>query len=376
MNQATCFHVFPSFTIGGAQIVTLRAIRHMPESFRHIILSQNTQPSISALRLAEDAGVSEIIGPFEERLQNPWKRTKGMRRLLAKYQPDLLISYNWGTIEWSLASALSPKLRHVHQEHGFGPEESQQQLPRRRLARRGLLKLVDGLVVPSRLLKRLAGHSWGVASKRIHHVANAVDPDIFTPALHSNVLPSKKPFIIGTAVPLRREKRLDQLIDAIALLPADLSYEVRIYGYGQQRPELERQVTQLDLDHRIRFMGAVDSTAQVLRDFDLFIMSSETEQMPMAILEAMASGLPVICTDVGDVRHMLSAANKPYIVPFGDTQAMATAVRQLIDNPAICAELGQTNRRKVLNDYDERDMASRLTEIYSTIMRRPELHLS
>ncbi len=89
--------------------------------------------------------------------------------------------------------------------------------------------------------------------------------------------------------------------------------------------------------------------------FDIFALSSDTEQMPLSVLEAMASGLAVAATDVGDVGAMLSRENAAFVVPPEDA-ALATALRVLLTEPGRAREIGAANQAKAARDYDQRTM--------------------
>jgi glycosyltransferase involved in cell wall biosynthesis len=102
----------------------------------------------------------------------------------------------------------------------------------------------------------------------------------------------------------------------------------------------------------VLFTGAVEDPAPLYAEFDIFALSSDTEQMPLSVLEAMAAGLPVAATDVGDVRAMLAPANAAHVVP-GDPAALAAALQRLAEDPAQRSWLGAANRAMAERDFDE-----------------------
>ena len=105
----------------------------------------------------------------------------------------------------------------------------------------------------------------------------------------------------------------------------------------------------------MRFTGHLAAPQEVLRDFDLFALSSDTEQMPLSVLEAMASGLAVVATDVGDVAAMLAGENRPFVVA-RDAAALAGAMETLLADPARRCAIGAANRARAERDYDQETM--------------------
>ena len=159
--------------------------------------------------------------------------------------------------------------------------------------------------------------------------------------------------MIGTVAALRGEKNLVRLLEAFALLrqPARLV----IVGDGPQRAALEARALELGIEGSVRFTGHLAAPQDAYRDFDLFALSSDTEQMPLTVLEAMASGLAVAATDVGDVAAMLAGENRAFVVA-RDAAALAGAMAALLADPARRRAIGSANRARVEREYGEEKM--------------------
>jgi glycosyltransferase involved in cell wall biosynthesis len=112
---------------------------------------------------------------------------------------------------------------------------------------------------------------------------------------------------------------------------------------------------ELGVADRVTFAGHQADTPSFYQGFDIFALSSDTEQMPLSVIEAMASGLPVVSTDVGDVRAMVAERNVPFITALDDA-ALATALQRLAADPALRRQIGAANRDKAERDFDEATM--------------------
>ena len=105
----------------------------------------------------------------------------------------------------------------------------------------------------------------------------------------------------------------------------------------------------------MRFAGHVPDPAAAYRAMDLFALSSDTEQMPFSVLEAMATALPVAATNVGDVRVMMPEISRPHVAA-RTPEALAAALRPLLESEELRARLGAANRAKAVQDYDQETM--------------------
>jgi glycosyltransferase involved in cell wall biosynthesis len=275
-------------------------------------------------------------------LVNAWR----FRRLLRRWNPDVLVTYNWGAIEFALANVV-PVTRHLHVVDGFGPEERSTQIPRRVRMRRLALSHTP-VVLPSRNLVRIARDVWKLPGKVIRYVPNGIDLGRFAT---DGALRNGEP-VIGVVAALREEKNIARLVRAFASLP---SGRLHIVGDGPERRALTALAESLGVADRVRFAGHHQDTAGFYAQFDIFALSSDTEQMPLSVIEAMASGLPVVSTAVGDVSLMVAPENAPFITPLDDT-ALGDALAAMAGNPDLRHAIGLANLAKAQRDFDQAAM--------------------
>jgi glycosyltransferase involved in cell wall biosynthesis len=339
-------HVFPTFTVGGAQVRFAALANHFGSEFRHIVVSLDGDVSCQErLDPLLDVAFPSVRAPKNAMLANTWR----FRSLLRRWRPDVLVTGNWGAIEFAIAN-LPPLTRHLHVVDGFGPEEPQGQIRRRVLVRR--LVLTHGrVIVPSRNLQRIAIEVWRLPSRVVTYVPNGIDLIRFTPPQRE----LRAEPVIGTVAALREEKNVGRLIRAFATVTRETPARLIIAGDGPERTSLTSLASNLGIADRVTFAGHREDTPTLYAEFDLFALTSDTEQMPLSVIEAMASGLPVVATDVGDVRDMLAPENRGFVCSLSDA-AVTDSLLRLLKSWGARIRVGLANRAKAEQDYDQAAM--------------------
>lgn len=339
--------VFSTFGVGGPQVRFAAIANHFGDRFRHVILAMDGDFACSE-RLSSNLNVD--FWPLSHRKGQSLANRRMFRQILAITQPAALVTYNWGTIEWAMANV--PRLaRHVHVEDGFGPEEATRQLRRRVWARRILLRDSD-VVVPSRQLEKLALQVWRLRTRRVHYIANGIDCARFANAPHTR---QDDRLVIGTVAALREEKNLIRLLDAFRMVRENFECRLVICGDGEEREKLVQHAATLGISRDVTFAGHRSDVENVYASFDVFALSSDTEQMPTSVIEAMAAGLPIASTNVGDVRTMVAAQNRRFVVPV-DARSLAQALGGLLSDEPLRREIGAANQAHALNEFSDDKM--------------------
>jgi glycosyltransferase involved in cell wall biosynthesis len=348
-------HAFSTFTVGGAQSRFIRLSRCLGDNFHHVVTA--TDGRYDAARLIGN-GVSFEVAHVPATRGRNLNNVPRFAAALRKLSPDRLVTYNFGSIEWAFANVFC-RLPHVHVEDGFGPDEAEGPFLRRSILRALAFRLSRSvLVTVSEPLSQIARGKWWVPPDRIKLIPNGIDVysgPLISERQRRSRFSENGEVVIGTVAGLRPEKRIDRLLHAVSLFPEDLAYKLVIAGDGALGSELRALASELGIAENIQFLGHVDDVLPLYSEFDVFALSSDTEQLPLALLEAMAAGLPVASTDVGDIRHVVSADNQAWLCG-RDAKHLSQVLLQIIESPQHRHEVGDANSRIVRDRYNSSAM--------------------
>lgn len=362
-------HVFPSFGLGGVPIRISNIINHFGNTFRHTVIATN---GCFDSRSRIDPSLDVCYRETKDSRYGLTGNLLAIRRHLRDIRPDLLLTYNWGAIEWALANNFSPVCPHLHLESGFGPEEATRQIPRRVLTRRLALARAGAIIVPSETLVEIATKVWRIDPGKLRYIPNGIDCDRFARAAEPDAIPgfSRSPdeVVVGTVTPLRPEKNLARLIRAFARSGENVKARLLIVGEGGERERLTRLVEELALSDKVFFAGHIESVEQVLGLFDIYALSSDTEQMPNSLLQAMAAGLPVAALDVGDVKKIVAEANQAFVTARDDEDGFCRSLERLLQDRSMRRDLGEANRLRVSSVYGQACMFQAYANVFEGLL--------
>ena len=367
----TLLHVFPSFAMGGAQTRTVDLANTILADKRHIFVSLDRNFS-AAERLQTHVHHALLSIGCKRSGRLELGNLRMFRRLVAERRPAALLTYNWGAMEAALANRIAPLCPHLHFEDGFGPDEAAgRQLPRRVWMRRLALSGQSTIVVPSRTLLQVARSIWRFRTTRLCYIPNGIDFtrfDMTEDGSAEALRETPDEILIGTVGVLRAEKNVARLLRLFARLKGDQPIRLVIGGEGPEGETLRSLAGELGVADRIRFIGHVADPAHLLSQLDIFALTSDTEQMPYGLIEAMAAGLPVVATDVGDVAAMLSTANQPFIAPPEAETLLTAQLQRLVERPELRRTIGDLNRRHAKERFDRRSMLERYHQLFAQLV--------
>ncbi len=371
MTAPLFLHVFSTFVPAGPQVRVAKLLAAFGSEFRHVIVAMDGRTDARAL-LDSGLDVRFVDAPSKA---GSLATVLRMRKLIARAAPQLVLTYNFGAID-SVLAARSLGLRVVHHEDGFLPDEvlafKKRRVWLRRLACGGNARVV----VISENLRRIARERWHIAEPRLVFIPNGIECARFSAAdghaqLRDELGIPRDALVVGAVGHLRPEKNLPRLLEAVAECATRHDVHALILGEGPERNRLEALAATPALRGRVHFAGYHPDPRAHYRAMDVFALSSNTEQMPIALLESMASSLPVVATDVGDVRAMLPREAWDGVVALrepGTSAAFASALERLLADRALRLELGARNRRRVEQDFDFAVMVARYRELYGAAL--------
>jgi peptidoglycan/xylan/chitin deacetylase (PgdA/CDA1 family) len=202
------------------------------------------------------------------------------------------------------------------------------------------------------------------ASRRLT-ILNGIDVDRFSQPRHTPCLQASKPFVIGTVARLSPEKGIQHLLEAFAGVHAAYNHvQLRIIGDGPERVRLETRATQLGIAPFVTFHGYQKHVEAFLPTFDIFVLPSLTEGIPLALLEAMAVRVAVVATAVGGVPEVVRHRESGLLVPPDNPAALQQAIIELLRQPQERLQMAEAAGKRIRERFDLASMAQAYQRLY------------
>ncbi|MEQ1540046.1 MAG: glycosyltransferase [Sphingorhabdus sp.] len=377
MKPIRILHLHSAFDLGGKEARACKLMNHFGAEASHVILS--AVPDAMGAMQAIDASI-EVAFPGDAAPALHGKPAPARYLKLARYmqQFDLVLSYNWGSMDGVMAHRLlSPFMKLpplIHHEDGFNEDEAVRLNWKRNAFRSLALTGSYALVVPSITLEEIALIDWFRPKAKVHRISNGIDIKRYLkpPAADafSGLVKREGEVVVGTIAGLRAVKNLPRLVRAVAA--AGPNVRLAIAGEGPERGAIMTEAARLGIADRVIMPGFMRDPSAFVGLFDIFALSSDSEQYPISLVEAMAAGLPTVCTDVGDVRNIVTEANRPFIVAKDDEDGFAAALTKLANGSTLRQTIGVANKALAVAEYDEAKMFAQYRALYGNAMNRAD----
>ncbi|HEX8418844.1 MAG TPA: glycosyltransferase [Sphingomonas sp.] len=373
MNPVNILHLHSSFDLGGKEARAVRLMNAFGDKARHTIVSGVPDALSARQSIAEGIRYEIAQDPPPLTGRPSVARYEAIARLMRRF--DLVLTYNWGAIDGVMAKRVFPKGAPplVHHEDGFNADEAAGLKIERNVYRRIALSAASALVVPSELLEWIARNRWKQPSTRIHRIANGIDTARYAARPDPRAIPgfvrNEKEVVIGALAGLREVKDLPMLVRAAGGLAG--RFRLVIVGEGPERDAIMRAASAMGIADRVVLPGFLPRPDRFVGLFDIVALSSKSEQFPICVVEAMAAGLPIASTPVGDVAKMVAPENAAYVAGHQGEIWLRDAIQPLLANADLRRTVGAANQARARAAFDEATMIARYRMLYETAMGRP-----
>jgi sugar transferase (PEP-CTERM/EpsH1 system associated) len=369
-------HVIYRFDVGGMEMLLADCIRRMPsQRYRHAIICisgysnfvekiEGTGTPIYSLDKPAGLGLSAHL-----RL---WK-------LLRTLRPTILHTYCISAVEYTATGMLAGVLVRLHSEHGRNLNEADGRNLKYNVLRYVMALLMHSCIAVSSDLQRWLAEIVRVPRSKISCISNGVDTDKFSPSsiqLSSGPayasLPSR--FVIGTVGRVSEVKNQAALVDAFVLLLERfrgnrLELLLTIIGDGPLLTPLKEKISAMGIAHLVWTPGARDDIAEIMKTFSVFVLPSLSEAMPVAALEAMATGLPVVASRVGGLPDIVKENMTGILVSSPSPEYLAEAITEYVQDPDMGKWHGTAGRKFVEQHHGIDRMVNEYLALYDARCR-------
>lgn len=370
MMELRVMHVVQKLGFGGAEVGVVKVVNGLRARGLLTAICSLMRPSALDDQLAPGVKLFQLGQKSGNNVRTVWR----LYRVLAQEQPHIVHTHSWSTLcEGFVAVRLARVPVLVHGEHGT--------LDTRRRSLRvqhWVWQRADGVLsVSSRLAERMAAQV-GFPLEQIRVIRNGVDLDRFRPRPKASArarldLPNDALVVgtIGRLVPVKDQR---SLIDATALLHDEgVGCSTVLIGDGPLRGELQQYAADRGVANWVRFTGERHDVSDILSAFDLFALVSTSEGLSNTILEAMASGVPVVATRVGGSDELVVDGTTGFLVPPSSPPVIAAAIRKLLENEHLRAAFGRAARERVEREFSLSRMVTEYEHVYRDLWARKSL---
>lgn len=290
---------------------------------------------------------------------------QGLRELIDELAPDV-IHVHAGPELTCLVRTITRSIPIVFTVHAFHGRHAEANY--RLAARMARFARVQRVVAVANSEARLL-QAGGLREPQLQVIYNGVPDHGQEQPIHWRAelgWPAEAP-VVGAVGRLERPKGFDVLLQAFARLnPADYPSAPRlvIVGDGSEREALQRQALELGLSDRVHFAGFRADSRRAFGGFNVTVIPSRQDGLPLVCLEAMAAGCPVIASDAGGLPEMVQHGVTGFVVRAEDVDALAGALARLLQNPALAKEMGRAGRARFLEEFQAERMVERTEAIY------------
>lgn len=354
-------HVVYSFGIGGLEKGITTLINYGSEDIEHIVISFCGNRESEKL-LARQANIFSLNKPIRNSIFFIWKLSQLLRRI----KPDIVHTRNWSGMDGILAAKLAGVKTIIHGEHGWDMLDPYGTDKKRKIVRKAMSLVADQYICVSKQIESWLKNDLQI-KKEVVQIYNGIDVDRFRPVnleqksrIRKHMGFAKEDFLIGIVGRLDAIKNHANLFKAFKKVVKDHSHaKLVVVGDGAEREKLENE-----RHESIIFLGYRPDTNILMKAFDLFVLPSFNEGISNTILEAMATGLPVVASDVGGNPELVFDWENGRLIDPGMPEQMASIIEQYIKTPSLCKLHGAMGRKMVVERFSVASMVLQYEAVY------------
>jgi sugar transferase (PEP-CTERM/EpsH1 system associated) len=371
-------HVVYRFAVGGLENGLVNLINHMPpDRYRHVIVCLTRSTDFKDRINRKDVSIVElkkVPGDDIGTHQRFW-------RILRQFRPDIVHTRNLATLEFQVTSAAAGVRGRVHGEHGRDVYDLDGTNIKYNILRKAVRPFVRQYIAVSADLARWLVNKVRVRSDQVSQIYNGVDTKKFSPRTWESkrIFPEgfapPDAFIVGTV------GRMEPVKDPITLVQAFLNLvegnprarqrmRLIMVGDGSLHREAKELLRNARAESLAWLTGERQDVPELMRAMDLFVLPSLREGISNTILEAMATGLPVVATDTGGNPEIVNHGGTGELVPYSDPLATRHAIVRYFSDPRRVSEHGLKARKEVERRFSMQTMINGYVSIYDTLLKK------
>ena len=372
-NAPLIVHVIFRLDVGGLENGLVNLINQTPPGvYRHAIICVTHATEFRKRITASDVTIIELNKKPGKDLAVYWRFFRALRKL----RPDVVHTRNVNTIEFQPVAALAGVQTRIHGEHGWDVHDLHGTSRKYRVLRMLVRPFVDQFIVVSKGLHDYLTASIRIPPERITLIYNGVDLGKFHPRetmegeTEQVDATDKGQTVIGTIGRMKEVKNQQLLVQAFIGLvnqyPRERS-KIRLImvGNGPLRDGLMNDLREMGLQELSSFPGACDNISELLRDIDIFVLPSKNEGISNTVLEAMATGLPVVATRVGGTPEIVLDGITGVLTKDDDVSGLVSAISRYVEDAELRLRHGAAAREHVQAKFSLDSMVGKYLEVYS-----------
>ena len=362
MQGQTVLHLVYRFDVGGLENVIVNLLNSLPDNdFKHVIISLTDANQNLINKLHKEVEVIQLHKP----VGNSLRVHSQLYCLFRRFKPYLVHSYNLATLEYQVIAALAGVKYRIHAEHGRDIYDLDGSNKKYQLLRKLVNPFVHQWIPVSQELASWLVNTVKIPKNKVKRIYNGIDTQKFHPE-HTHTDTLFKIITVGRLAPVKDQLTLIKAIQLLVNREPERrkNLHLNIVGDGELESHLTAHTVDNQLQDCVSLSGGSNNVDQLLREADLFVLPSLAEGIALTVLEAMASGLPVIATNVGGNPELITPGANGQMVNSGNAVEIADTICKYMDNRDLGPTQGKAARHKVETHFSLNAMTLNYLNLY------------